>query len=184
MTVFSSGPERGCERGALSGKTWVRAKCTVKTEAWGGLVVCVWVLCTYWHSCDGQCTSFQVAHRGPNNQSQISLLHQEGYTPTLLSAESHSTPLGAKSGQARHQAQNERNHQPVEPWSHHRHTITCEGSYKIRHNIASWCIMSGENELEVTYLKFYSNNNIRDLVHKVRILLTDRLSTHFTSLSV
>lgn len=28
----------------------------------------------------------------------------------------------------------------------------------MRHNIALWCIMSGENELEVMYLKFYSNN--------------------------
>lgn len=28
----------------------------------------------------------------------------------------------------------------------------------MRHNVVLWCIMSGENELEVTYLKFYSNN--------------------------
>lgn len=54
----------------------------------------------------------------------------------------------------------------------------------MRHNIALWCIMSGENELEATCLKFYSNNNIRDLVHRCKVLLTDRVSTHFTSLSV
>lgn len=49
--------------------------------------------------------------------------------------------------------------------------------------MTSPCVMSGENELEVTYLKFYSNN-IRDLVHRCKVLPTDRVSTHFTSLSV
>lgn len=79
----------------------------------GGLVVCVWV-CARTDTAVTVNASDSRWHTAAQTTGARSPSCIRKDTPALLSAESRATPLGAKTGQARHQAQNERSRQPAE----------------------------------------------------------------------